>query len=175
LAGFALILGPASNAAAEPRHHVLDFSGEGFAFVVKEPAGWFADTTIAREFGADVIFYPATGDPHSSGTPLIRVRVIKKASDDTGADLNRYMDSYRARYHDVVFRDSAATHPRYRAYAKQFCAPGKFCEYVTYLNPGPGSGLMLSVTLIRPGHPANSNELAAYKHVVGSLDTNQVR
>ena len=171
LGSLALIVGSVSMVAAEPKHHVLDFSGEGFAFVVTEPPGWFADTTIAREFGADVIFYPATGDPRSSGTPLIRVRVMKKTGEDTGAVLNRSVDHYRARYHNVEFRDSATTHPRYRAYAKRFCAPEKFCEYVTYMNPGPGSSLVLSVTLNRPKHPATSTELAAYKHVVASLDS----
>jgi len=38
---------------------------------------------------------------------------------------------------------------------------------VTYLNPGSGSGIMLAVTLNRPGHPASATELTAYrKHVV---------
>ena len=172
LASLAVILGSAPVAAGEPRSHVLDFHGEGFAFVVEEPRGWFVDTTIAREFGADVIAYPVAGDPRSPATPLIRVLVMKKTSEDTGADLNQYVDRYRARYRNVESRNSAATHPRYRAYAKQLCAPGKFCEYVTYLNPGPGSGLMLSVTLTRPGHPATKPEVTAYRHVVASLDTN---
>jgi len=170
LGSLAIILGPASIAAGEPKRHVLDVSGEGFAFAVKEPPGWFADTTIAREFGANVIFYPAAGDPHSAGTPVIRVLVVTKISEDTGADLKNHIDHYRSRYRNVEFRDSAATHPRYRAYAKRFCVPGKFCEYVTYLNPGPGSRLLFSVTLNRPGQPATSLELAGYTKVVASLD-----
>ncbi len=168
----AVVLGSAPIAAGESKRRVLDFHAEGFAFVVNEPPGWFVDTTIAREFGADVIVYPVAGDPRSSGTPVIRVLVMKKASEDTGADLNQYVDRYRARYRNVESRNSAATHPRYRAYAKRMCAPGKSCEYVTYLNPGPDSALMLSVTLERPGHPATSTELSAYQQVVGSLDRN---
>src|SRR6266436_5629701 len=96
LGTLAIILGPVSTAAGEPKRHLLDFSGEGFAFVVKEPPGWFADSTIAREFGADVIFYPAAGDPHSTGTPVIRVLVMKKASEDTRADLKHYVDHSRS-------------------------------------------------------------------------------
>ena len=172
LGGLAVILGSAPIAAGESNRRVLDFRGEGFAFVVTEPPGWFVDTTIAREFGADVIVYPVAGDPRSAGTPVIRVLVMKKTSEDTGADLSQYVDRYRARYSNVESRNSAATHPRYRAYAKQLCSPGKFCEYVTYLNPGPGSGLMLSVTLTRPGHPATKPEVTAYRHVVASLNTN---
>ena len=172
IAILATILGPASIATCEPKHHVLAFSGEGFAFVVKEPPGWFADTTIAREFGADVIFYPAAGDPHSSGTPMIRVLVIKKTSEDTGAELKHYVDHSRSSYRNIEFRDSVATHPHYRAYAKLLCAPGKFCEYVTYLNPGPSRRLLLSVTLNKPGRPATSTELAAYRKVVASIALN---
>jgi hypothetical protein len=175
LGSLVTILGSASIAAGEPGHHVLDFSGKGAAFVVKEPPGWFADTTIAHQFGADVIFYPAAGDPHSTLTPVIRVVVIKKTGEGTRSDLNDYVEHYRARFQDVEFRDSATRHPRYRAYAKLVCAPGKFCDYVTFLDPGPGSAFMLSVTLNRPKRAATSTELAAYKHVVASLDRDQVQ
>jgi len=44
--------------AGEPKRHVLDVYGDGFAFEVTEPPGWFVDSTIASEFGADVILYP---------------------------------------------------------------------------------------------------------------------
>jgi hypothetical protein len=168
-AGF---LGPVSIAADEPKRHVLNVYGDGFAFEVKEPPGWFVDSTIASEFAASVIFYPTTRDPHSPGTPVIRVVVAKKISEDIGADLKHTIDYYRLRYHNVEVRDSAALHPRYRAYAKLFCLPGKFCEYVTYLNPGPASSFLLSVALTRPKHAATSIELAAYKRVVASLDAN---
>ena len=168
-AGF---LGPVSIAAGEPKRHVLDVYGDGFAFEVTEPPGWFVDSTIASEFGASVILYPTTRDPHSPGTPVIRVVVAKKISEDTGADLKRTMAYYRSRYYSVEFLDSGASHPRYRVYAKLFCLPGKLCEYLTYLNPGPGSSFLLSVVLTRPKHAATSIELAAYRRVIASLDVN---
>jgi len=98
--------------------------------------------------------------------------VAKKISEDTSADLKHTIDRYRLRYHNVESRDGAASHPRYRAYAKLFCLPGKFCEYVTYVNPGPASSFLLSVVLTRPKHAATSIELAAYKRVIASLDAN---
>ena len=168
-AGF---LGPLSIAAGEPRRHVLDVYGDGLAFEVREPPGWFVDSTIASEFGASVIFYPTTRDPHSPDTPVIRVVVARKISEDTAADLKRAMDDYRSHYKNVKFQNSGVSHPRYGAHAKQFCLPGKFCEYVTYLNLGPGSRFLLSVALTRPKHAATSTELAAYKRVVASLDAN---
>src|SRR5438093_4833180 len=100
------ILGSMSIAVGEPKRHVLDVYGEGYAFAVKEPPGWFADTTIAREFGATVIFYPAARDPHLLDTPVIRILAAKKISEDTGADLKHDLDYYRSRYHNVEFRDS---------------------------------------------------------------------
>jgi hypothetical protein len=96
--------------------------------------------------------------------------VAKKIGEDTAGDLKRAMDHYRSRYHNVTVRDSPASHPRYRAYAKLVCLPGQFCEYVTYLNPGLASSVLLSVALTRPKHAATSIELAAYKRVVASLD-----
>ncbi|MBP1688357.1 MAG: hypothetical protein H6Q33_4500 [Deltaproteobacteria bacterium] len=172
LGSLATILGAVSPAAGEPKRHVLDFSGQGSAFVVKEPPGWFADSTIARAFGADVIFYPVTGDPHSPGTPLVRVLVMTKASTDTGAELNHYVNAFRSRYRNFALRDGSATHPHYRAYSKGFCVQGKFCEYVTYLNPGQSSNLLLLVTLHRRGHSVASSELTAYQRVVASLEAN---
>lgn len=172
LGSFAMMLGPVPIVASQPKRHVLDFSGKGSAFVVKEPPGWFADSTIAREFGADVIFYPVTGDPHSPGTPLIRVLVLNKASEDTGADLNHYVSVLRSCYSDVASRDGSATHPHYRAYTKVICVRGKFCEYATYLNLAASSSLLLSVTLNSPGHSATTIELATYQRVVASLNAN---
>jgi hypothetical protein len=166
------LLGSVSIAAGEPKRHVLDVYGDGFAFEVREPPGWFVDSTIASEFGASVILYPTTRDPHSPGTPVIRVAVAKKIGEDTGADLKHTMVYYRSRYHNVEFLDSAASHPRYGVYTKRFCLPRKFCEYVTYLNPGPASSFLLSVVLTRPKHAATSIELAAYKRVIASLDAN---
>jgi hypothetical protein len=168
----AIILLPLALVAAQPKRPVLDFYGEGSGFVLREPPGWFVDTTIAREFGADVIVYPVAGDPRSSSTPVIRVVVMIKTSEDIGADLNDYVNTYRTLHRNVESRSGTATHPRYRAYSKLLCAPAKSCEYVTYLNPGPASRLLVSVTLNSPGHSAPSTALTAYRSVIASLDTN---
>lgn len=138
---------------------------------MKEPPGWFVDSTIAREFGANVILYPTARDPHLPDTPVIRLFVTKKISEDIGADLKHAADRYRSRYHNVEFRDIVASHPHYRAYAKLFCVPGRFCEYLTYLDPGPRS-FLLSVAITTPGHAATAIELGAYKRVVASLNAN---
>ena len=162
-------LGPASAVAGEPRRHVLEVRGDGLSFEVREPNGWFVDSTIAGEFGASVICYPVNRDPNFPGTPLIRVVVEKKSGDGIMANVGQAMDRYRARYGKVEFRDDAASHPRYRTYANMLCIPGKLCEYATYLDPGSESGSMLSVTLARPGHAASATELTAYRRVVASL------
>ena len=122
LGSLATILGPASLVGGEPGQHVLDFSSEGFAFVVKEPPGWFADTTIAHQFGADVIFYPAAGDPHSSLTPVIRVVVVKKTGEDIRSELNDYVEHYRGRFRNVELRE-AAQHIRATAPTARWFAP----------------------------------------------------
>jgi hypothetical protein len=77
-------------ATGEPRRHVLEVRGDGFSFEVREPSGWFVDSTIAGEFGASVICYPANRDPYSPGTPLIRVVVEKKSSAAAATELTAY-------------------------------------------------------------------------------------
>jgi hypothetical protein len=76
------------------------------------------DSTIASEFGADVILYPTTGDLHSPGTPVIRVVTAKRISENTGADLKHAMSDYRSRYRNVESRYSAASHPPRQASAR---------------------------------------------------------
>lgn len=166
----ASLFGLVSTALGQPRDHVLDIHGEGFSFVVKEPPGWLVDSIIAREFGANVIFYPVTGDPHSPGTPVIRVVVSNKISENADAVLNREMEQYRSHHQNGKLGPAAVTHQRYRASARRYCVPDGFCDYVTYVNPGPDSKVMLSVTLHRPKRMATAGELTAYRRVVASLD-----
>jgi len=40
---------------------------------------------------------------------------------------------------------------------------------VAYINPGPGSGFTLSVSMAKEKAPASQGELAAYANVVSSL------
>ena len=161
-----------SSAAAEPRRHVLELSDNGLTFEVREPRGWFVDSTIAGEFGASVIFYPVTRDPHLPGTPLIRVVVEKKSGEGVAANVEQTMDRYRVGYGKVELHDLAISHRRYRAFAKLLCVPGEHCEYMAYLDPGAESESALLVVLSRPGRAATKTELAAYRRVVASIRAN---
>jgi len=166
------LLASAPSAAGEPRRHVLQVEADGLAFELSEPPGWFVDSTIAREFGAAVVLYPETGDPRSPGTPVMRVAVARKSGRDAGASVERALAEYRARYRGVELERAAASHPRYRAYAAKFCLAGRFCEYVTLVDPDPAGGFLLSVALTRPKRAATSMELEAYNRVIASLSAN---
>ena len=167
---FAGLVTAAPSAAGEPRRHVLQVEADGLVFELREPPGWFADSTIAREFGATVVLYPETGDPHSPGTPVMRVAVARKTGGDAGASVEQALAEYRTRYRGIEIEDAAASHPRYRAYARRFCLAGRFCEYLTFVDPDPGGGFLLSVALTRPKRAATSAELEAYNRLIASVD-----
>ena len=143
--------------------------GEGFGFTVKEPSGWIGDTQRAGQFQANVIFYPRGANLESSNTPIIRVLVARKVDEDTATDLAHDMKGYQAQYKDVKFKDIKVAHPTYRPFAKLFYAPGRFFEYVTYLNPGVGKPQLLSVSMNKQQSEATESEFSAYTRVIASL------
>ena len=143
--------------------------GEGFRFAVKEPPGWVGDTDRAAEFGANIIFYRRGQTPDTRGAPLIRILVAHKVDENTAEDLAHDMDEYRQRYPDTKFRDLEVKHTSYKPFSKLFYVPGKFYEYVTYLNPGAASTLLLSASMNKEGVEATQSEYSAYVEIIGSL------
>ena len=82
---------------------------------MREPSGWLVDSTIARAFGADVVLYPVSGDPHSADTPVIRLVLANKIADDANAALDLETGQYRSGHRNVKSGALAMTHPRYQA------------------------------------------------------------
>jgi len=152
----------------EPKLDRLVVYGDGFSFGVKEPSGWKGDTTKASEIGANIVFY-RDGETYKNAVALIRVRVGKKVDEDTAADLAYDVNDYKKRSPGVRFGDIAASHPKYVVYPKLFFVPGKFYEYVAYLNPGPGIPKLFSVAMYKNTAEATPEELAAYREVLASV------
>jgi hypothetical protein len=50
-----------------------------------------------------------------------------------------------------------------------FYQPGTFYEYVSYLNPGPKYGIILSVAMSKVRSSATESELEAYEMVLDSV------
>jgi len=142
--------------------------GDGFVFGVKEPQGWKADINNAAKLGANVLFYRANESFSNYGL-LIYIRVNKKVDEDVEEDLKYDMKQYQSQYPQVQFGDIAVSHESFALYPKLFYEPNKFYEYVTYINPGKGKPLMLSVTMNAQKKEANADELKAYKEVIASL------
>ena len=142
--------------------------GSGFLFSVREPRNWKADTKAASEYRANILFY-RQGETARKARALIVVNVATKIDENTAADLKYDMSSYRRRYPGIIFKDIDVSSPHYESFAKLFCLPGKFYEYVTYLNPAPASRLLLSVSMNKQTQAAAPEELAAYRSVIGSL------
>jgi hypothetical protein len=165
----ALLLLAAEPEAADPKPDNLIVYGSGFAFAVREPAGWIGDTKRASEYGASVVLYPRGANPGQPNVALIRVLIARKADEDTAADLEHDMKGYRARFHGIRFKDIEVTHPSYRSFPKLFFVPGQFFEYITYLNPGADNPYLMSVSMNKQSQEATPSEFAAYQQVIGSL------
>ncbi len=161
-----LLIFAAQESRADPAGLIV--YGSDFVFTVREPWDWKGDIEAASHYGSNVVFYRRSETPRNV-TTLIVVNVSTKSDEDTAADLEYDMSRYRRRYPGVLFKDIEVSSPRYRHFTKLFCVPDKFYEYVTYLNPGPASHFLLSVSMNTQIHAATPEEIAVYRTVVGSL------
>jgi hypothetical protein len=156
------------STSAQHKLDQLMVYGDGFAFSVKEPAGWKGDTKKAEAFGANVVLHEIA-QPSGSVTGLIRIRIDSKEDENTQADMDADMRNYRAQYSKVQFKDVYIENSEYRCLAKIFYIPGEFYEYVAYVNPGPKKRFLFSVAMNTEKSEASANELEAYKSTVRSL------
>lgn len=142
--------------------------GEGFLFSVKEHRGWVSDTESAARIGANISFHPA-GQKRDKDATIIRVLIAKKVDENTADDLAHDMAGYKRNFPKIKFEDVKLTHPSYRVFPKLFTVPGKFQEYVAYVNPGPKHKLMFSASMNKQKTPASKEELGAYQEIISSL------
>jgi hypothetical protein len=151
-----------------PKLNNLIVYGKGFAFGVKEPDGWQGDTDkVASRYQVNVVFLPPSESQHNDVT--IRVRVNEKEDENTIEDLNYDMNQYKRDFPMAQFADLNITHSEYKTFARTVFVPGKFYEYVAYLNPGPGKKFIFSVAMSKKNEPATEAEMMAYKSVLGSV------
>jgi len=142
--------------------------GDGFAFGVKEPDQWQADTKdLARRYSVNILFAPAKNN--GEGNVNIRVRVNKKVDENTIEDLNYDMQQYKKEYPKAEFKDLSIEHPEYKTCAKLVYLPDHFYEYVAYINPGPATKFEFSAAMSKQSKPATPEELNAFETVLKSL------
>jgi hypothetical protein len=154
--------------AEEGRKDALLVYGEGFAFSVKEPRGWRGDIEAAQKYGANIVFFPEAAESRSANV-TIRLRVSQKVDENTAADLEADRDAYRREHPQVQFGELRSRHLRYETFSALFYQPGTFYEYVSYLNPGPKYGIILSVAMSKVRSSATESELEAYEMVLDSV------
>jgi len=142
--------------------------GNNFLFSVKEPVGWKGDTVSAEKFQSNVVLHE-TAQAADSLTGLIRVRLNEKTDENISADMEADIRSYKAQYPKIQFKDIAVNNPAYPAVAKVFYLPGKFYEYVTYMNPGLRKPFIFSVSMNSQESEATAKELEAYRSTLPSI------
>jgi hypothetical protein len=95
--------------------------------------------------------------------------VNDKVDENTLADLKSDMRDYKAQYPTVQFKAIVAKNPNYSCWVRVFYVPGKFYEYVAYVNPGPRKPLLFSVSMSTGKAEATAKELEAFESAIQSL------
>jgi hypothetical protein len=142
--------------------------GEGFIFSAREPVGWQANSEDANQLQANLVLM-RPGETFGNAAALVRVRVYTKLDEDIARDLNHDMEGYRQQYPGIEFPTLKVSHPKYKVEARLFLLPGRFHEYVAYINPGAESRLGFSVSMNKQAAEATPQELAAFREVIASL------
>jgi hypothetical protein len=159
----------AQGTAKSSKDEALLVYGQGFSFSMKKPAGWDADTgAVAHQYSVNLVLLPQDKSSRRHDV-TIRVRVTSKVDENTEEDLKADMAGYKSKFPGVRFEGIPVAHIEYRTFAKLFFVPGKFYEYVAYLNPGRGAPRVFSVALSKKSERANEDELAAFTKSVQSL------
>ena len=161
--------GPAGAAEEKRTPGPLVVYGDDFMFAIKEPEGWTADIENAPRLSAGVVLYRESETFEKHGV-LIAIRVAKKVDEKTADDLAHDMKEFRNLYPDVEFKDLKTPHPSYKSHAKLFAIPKSRHDYVAYLNPGPVTPYLFSVTMYTGKKQAGKSELKVYKDVIKSLE-----
>jgi hypothetical protein len=160
----------ASNSPAGTKDmHGLIIHGEGFVFLAREPNAWDTDTgDVARKYGANAVFFPRAQTSRSHHV-TIRVRLNSKTTEDPKEDMASDVNQYKKEYPATQFGNLEVKHPQYPTSAKLFYMPHDFYEYVAYLNPGRQWNFTFSVAMSKEKEPATQDEIAAFSHVLRSL------
>jgi len=143
--------------------------GDNFIFSFKEPDGWVTDTEHATEYQANALLYPKS-QSWQNADGMIRIRVNGKTDENVEKDVAADMSDYRQHFATIQFRDIAVSHPTCHVFPKVFFVKNTFYEYVTYVNPGPQSALMFSVSMNKQKTEATQSELTAFQKVISSLN-----
>ena len=154
---------------ADAKLDALIVYGEGFAFTVKEPAGWHGETETAAQYSSNVLFYPKSATTIAP-TPVIRVSVVDKTDEHIEHDLDADLKGYRDQHPVAIYNSLAVSHPVYNVVSKIFVVPHVSFEYVTYVNPGPTKNLIFSIAMNTRNVEATETELRAYRAVIASLN-----
>jgi hypothetical protein len=162
------LLWAVSTSFAQQKTDELLVYGDNFMFSVKEPPGWHGDTTNAEKFQSNAVLHEG-GQPTDSTFGLIRISVNDKVDENTLADLKSDMRDYKAQYPTVQFKAIIAKNPSYSCLARVFYVPGKFYEYVAYVNPGRQKPLLFSVSMNTGKAEATAKELEAFGSAIQSL------
>jgi len=163
------LLPAAAGAEEQEQKRPLVTYGDKFMFVIQEPDGWNADLENAGKLSAGIVLV-REGETFEKHGVLIAIRIAKKVDEDTKEDLSHDMREFRKLYPDVQFKDLKAPHPAYASHAKLFAIARSRHDYVTYLNPGPGTPVLFAVTMTTGKREADKNDLQAYRDVVRSLE-----
>ena len=157
-----------SPGLAQQKPDQLLVYGDNFMFSVKEPPGWHGDTINAEKVQSNAVLHES-GQPTDSTFGLIRISVNDKVDKNTLADLQADMRAYKAQYPTVQFKAIVAKNPNYSCLARVFYVPGKFHEYVAYVNPGPQKPMLFSVSMNTGKSEATTKELEAFRLAIQSL------
>jgi hypothetical protein len=140
---------------------------------IKEPENWVGDLVKAGEMYANVLFYQSEKSFKSGGV-LIKVIVYTKQDENTLADLDYQIKTFKKEYKNAKIEDFTIKHSEYPCFSNLLFVKKKRYEYITYVNPGREYKAGVLITMRTKKRPANIQEMRIYDEIIRSLHVSPI-
>jgi hypothetical protein len=141
--------------------------GDGWAFAIREPKGWYVDIKSGSQDGLNAVVLP-NGAAYGRADNWINAIVISKTDEDLSKDLSGDMNSYSKRFPGLKFEDYKPKTSSFSSIGKVYAHPSGIREYLVYLNPDRNAKVFILFTLVTQGKGV-SKFLTTYEELTGSF------
>lgn len=151
--------------AGERDRPVTAVYGQGWILGIRAPDGWQTSCCEkADKFGANLILWRGSL-PVDNGFGVMRITVWSKDGSSIEDEWKYNQAQFKGAFPSVELKPLKAPNERYKTLSAVFQIPGKYSDYVTFIEPGENSKHRISISLSTK-MPLSETELNAYLSVV---------
>lgn len=148
---------------------IVHGSESGFKYTYRLPAEWHVDSTYSAKVGDDYHIYRSKSDFKSGGL-LMQIRKYNKGRGGTEGALKGSVDQYVLDVGETLIIKDWPLALDYSHSSVYLSQPGRFHQYILYLDPGPKYPNGLSIALNFGAEPPETNYLSLLEELIREIE-----